>query len=144
MPGLFKFLLSTIVISLSGVMAPGPVTAATIAQGTRNKNAGALIAVGHAIIEIPLIFLLMLGLHVFLENEKVKIAIGIAGGAFLIWMALQMVRDIKKPDFSLKTSHTSAPVLTGFVLSVTNPYSRLVHTTLFEVRYHHRKPHFHL
>jgi hypothetical protein len=38
------FLASVAVISLSGVMMPGPVTAVTIAKGRRSGNAGALIA----------------------------------------------------------------------------------------------------
>lgn len=37
-------------ISLSGVMAPGVITAATLAAGTRNPHAGALVAVGHGIV----------------------------------------------------------------------------------------------
>ncbi|MHC5174033.1 MAG: LysE family transporter [Planctomycetota bacterium] len=76
MEKLTPFLLSAIIISLSGVMAPGAVTAATIAQGTRSRWAGLLISVGHGIVEMPLIFLLMLGLHFFFEMDPVKIAIG--------------------------------------------------------------------
>ena len=37
--------LSVIAISLSGVMAPGPITAATLAVAPRSRHAGALIAV---------------------------------------------------------------------------------------------------
>ena len=110
------------VISLSGVMAPGSVTAATIAQGTRSKHAGTLIAVGHGIIEIPLIFLIMLGLGAILEAHFVKIAIGLAGGAFLIWMGTQMLRQVRKPDFAPEKAYTTGPVMTGFILSISNPY----------------------
>ncbi|GAH55236.1 unnamed protein product, partial [marine sediment metagenome] len=56
------FLFSAVGISLTGVMLPGPLTAATIAKGYGDKNAGALIAVGHAVIEIPLIAAIYLGL----------------------------------------------------------------------------------
>ena len=103
-------------------MAPGSVTAATIAQGTRSKHAGALIAVGHGIIEIPLIFLIMLGLGAILEAHFVKIAIGLAGGAFLIWMGAQMLRQVRKADFAPEKAYTTGPVLTGFILSISNPY----------------------
>ena len=41
------FLFQAIIVSLSGVMAPGAMTAATIAQGTRNRWAGTLIFVTH-------------------------------------------------------------------------------------------------
>jgi len=53
--GLGLFLVSAVGISLTGVMLPGPMTAATIAKGYSDRNAGALIAIGHAVIEIPLI-----------------------------------------------------------------------------------------
>jgi threonine/homoserine/homoserine lactone efflux protein len=92
MSELFTFLVSAIIISLSGVMAPGAMTAATIAQGTGNRWAGLLISVGHGIVEMPLILLLMLGLHFVFEMESVKIAIGVCGGGFLFWMGYGMLR----------------------------------------------------
>jgi len=116
------FLVSAVLISLSGVMAPGALTAATIAQGTRSKNAGALIAIGHAIIEIPLIFLIVLGFDIVLKTEKIQIAIGIAGGFFLLWMGAQMLRDLQKADYTVSQGHKTGPVLTGFILSIGNPY----------------------
>ena len=121
MAALIKFLISAVGLSLSGVMSPGAVTAATIAQGTRSKHAGALIAVGHGIIEIPLIFLIMLGLGAILEAHFVKIAIGLTGGAFLIWMGGQMLRQIRKPDFAPEKTYTTGPIATGFILSISNP-----------------------
>jgi threonine/homoserine/homoserine lactone efflux protein len=122
LPALIKFLIGAVVISLSGVMAPGAVTAATIAQGTRSKHAGAFIAVGHGIIEIPLIFFIMLGLGTILEIHFVKIGIGLAGGAFLVWMGSQMLRQIRKPDFAPEKTYTTGPIITGFILSISNPY----------------------
>lgn len=119
---LIKFFISAVLISLSGVMAPGAVTAATIAQGTRSKHAGALIAIGHGIIEIPLIFLIMLGLGTVLKVHGVKVAIGLAGGAFLIWMGGGMLRQIRKADFAPEKIYTAGSVATGFLLSVGNPY----------------------
>jgi len=110
------------VISLSGVMAPGTLTAATIAQGTRSKNAGALIAIGHAIIEIPLIFLLILGFGVVLKSQKTQIAIGFAGGLFLLWMGIQMLRNLRKAEYTSSQGAETGPVMTGLILSVSNPY----------------------
>lgn len=119
---LFSFLIQTVVISLSGVMAPGPVTAAVLAQGSRNRWAGTLIALGHGLLEIPLIFLLMLGLSVFFESPLTRTLIGAVGGLFLLWMSVGMLREIRKPDFDPKSGSTRGPLLTGFVLSAANPY----------------------
>ena len=122
MLSLFFFLLKAIVVSLSGVMAPGPVTAAAIAKGQRQRFAGALIAVGHGIIEFPLMILIVLGMDELLKSAKTQIVIGLAGGAFLLFMAIQMLRDIGKTDYNPEKSYKSGPVLTGFLLSVGNPY----------------------
>jgi len=51
---LLNFLFTAVVISLSGVMAPGPITAVTIGKGSKSPYAGALIAIGHGIVEFPL------------------------------------------------------------------------------------------
>jgi threonine/homoserine/homoserine lactone efflux protein len=122
MEKLIPFLLSAIIISLSGVMAPGAVTAATIAQGTRSRWAGLLISVGHGIVEMPLIFLLMLGLHFFFEMNPVKITIGILGGGFLLWMGYRMLRQIRHRPSEQSKPFQSGPIMTGIVLSATNPY----------------------
>ena len=116
------FLFQAVIISLSGVMAPGAMTAATIAQGTRNRWAGALISIGHGIVEIPLIFALMLGLHFFFEMNTVKIGIGIAGGGFLLWMGYGMLRQIQNTQDNQKDSFNSNSTMTGIILSATNPY----------------------
>ena len=103
-------------------MAPGAVTAATIAQGTRNRWAGLLISVGHGIVEMPLICLLMLGLHFFFEMDPVKIAIGTLGGGFLLWMGSDMLRQINKPLDEQAGNFKSGSIAAGILLSATNPY----------------------
>lgn len=89
---LLTFLISAAIISLTGVMAPGPMTAAIIAQGTRNRWAGALMSIGHGIVEVPLIFLLMLGVHFVFEIKSVQVSIGLVGGLFLLWIGTGMIR----------------------------------------------------
>lgn len=122
MSPLAAFLLKTVLISLSGVMAPGAVTAAAIAHGTRRRWAGVSLAVGHGLVEIPLIFLLMLGLHLVIERPSVRTAIGFVGGLFLLWMAVGMFRDLRRPDFQPAGPAASGPLVTGVVLSAANPY----------------------
>jgi threonine/homoserine/homoserine lactone efflux protein len=119
---LIIFLTGAVVVSLSGVMAPGPMSAATIASGARNRHAGALIAIGHAIVEFPLMLLIMGGAKKLFELSTVRMVIGLAGGLVLIAMAIQIIRGDAKPD-SPKKSHTyKRPILTGIILSGGNPY----------------------
>lgn len=116
------FLISAVVISLSGVMAPGAVTAATIAHGTRRPNAGLLVAVGHGIIEFPLMFMIVLGFDTVIRSPRIQIAIGLTGGLFLLWMGISMIRTIRSQTADVAASYKSGPVLTGLVISASNPY----------------------
>ncbi len=118
---LVAFLAQVVVISLSGVMAPGPVTAATIELGTRNRHAGALLALGHGIVEFPLIVVITLGMAVFFESVITQIVIGLAGGLFLWLMGLGMIKTAA--DTAQQTGYgRRGPLLTGIVLSGGNPY----------------------
>lgn len=118
---LLTFLISAAIISLTGVMAPGPMTAAIIAQGTRNRWAGALMSIGHGIVEVPLIFLLMLGVHFVFEIKSVQVSIGLVGGLFLLWIGTGMIRQIAAPKITPQNSFTQGPLMTGVLLSATNP-----------------------
>ena len=119
---LLLFLAQVVVISLSGVMAPGPVTAAAIATGARSRHAGAFIAIGHGIIEFPLMILIMLGMDKILKSTSTQIVIGLAGGTFLLIMAIQMLRSLKVAENQKAKAAKSGPVVTGIILSAGNPY----------------------
>jgi threonine/homoserine/homoserine lactone efflux protein len=121
------FLFEAAVISLSGVLASGPVTAAALAGGTRRGHAGALIAVGHGIVEFPLMFLILAGIGVVFQWRGVRIGIGLVGGAFLVLMGVQMLRDVLRPgcpDAAEPAAATSlrGPLWTGVILTGGNPY----------------------
>jgi len=116
------FLLRVVGVSLSGVMMPGPVTAAAIVMGARNRYAGALMAVGHGIVEFPLIVLIAVGMKGILESNSIKIVIGLAGGTFLIITAVQMLSNLKSANKPQVTISKSAPLLAGVILSGGNPY----------------------
>ncbi len=103
-------------------MAPGPVTAATIGMGARSRYAGMLIAVGHGIVEVPLMLLIVLGLGKILKLPTAQIIIGLAGGAFLLIMAIQMHKSLRAAEEQQTKTTKSTPVLTGIILSAGNPY----------------------
>jgi threonine/homoserine/homoserine lactone efflux protein len=119
---LLLFLVQVIVISLSGVMAPGPVTAAALGMGARSRYAGMLIAVGHGIVEFPLIVLIVLGMDRILKLPSAQIVIGLAGGAFLLMMAVGMLRSLQSAEAQETQFAKSTPVMAGILLSAGNPY----------------------
>jgi threonine/homoserine/homoserine lactone efflux protein len=115
------FLSGAIVISLSGVLAPGPVTAVTIGKGNDSPHSGAWIAVGHGIVELPLMILLALGIGQFLASAWLKTTLGILGGLFLIFMAISLLRGIGRQAVN-SSSFSGSPVMAGILLSLGNPY----------------------
>lgn len=118
---LWLYLLSAAAISLSGVMLPGPLTAATIARGYHDKNAGLLIGIGHGIVEIPIIALVYFGFASYLTIPIVKQAAGVAGGLLLIVMGVMIYLTFKKPIESARTVPYNS-LVTGIVMTGGNPY----------------------
>ncbi len=127
---LLLFLIEVVVISLSGVMAPGPVTAAAIGMGTRSRYAGPLIAVGHGVVEFPLMILIVLGVGRILKLPIAQIVISLAGGIFLLIMAIQMLKSLRSAEKQQGKVTKSAPVLAGIILSAGNPYFLLWWATI--------------
>jgi threonine/homoserine/homoserine lactone efflux protein len=115
------FLLSVFAISLTGAMMPGPVTAVAVANGAQHKEAGVLIAIGHGLVEIPVILLIYFGLASFMNLDGVRIAVGLIGGAVLIWMGLNMFKN-KPSIFSEQKVQYRNSVVAGLTLTAANPY----------------------
>ena len=89
---MLPILLSVVVISLSGVMAPGPMFAVTLAKSYRSPWAGTWIALGHAVIEVPLILLIYFGFAPFFQNSAVQLGLSIVGGGMICWLGIAMFR----------------------------------------------------
>ena len=120
--GLLFFLAQVFIISITGALQPGPVTATAITMGTRNRWAGTLMAIGHGIIEFPLMVVIVLGVGMYFKMPNVQIAIGLAGGIFLILMGIQSILSLKIQANVESKSLSSRPVLAGIILSAGNPY----------------------
>ncbi len=127
---LIAFVGQVILISMSGVMAPGPITAATLAAGTRSRHAGALIAVGHGIVEFPLMLLVLAGAGRLLASKGVTIGIGLVGGAFLVLTGWGILRGLGKPGGPANKLGARGPIWTGVILTGGNPYFLLWWVTI--------------
>jgi threonine/homoserine/homoserine lactone efflux protein len=92
----YLFLGSVALISLTGVMMPGPLFAVTIEKGAKRKNAGLLIAIGHGIVEFPLMFLIYYGIEQIVATDilqTVQISVGLIGGLIMMVMGVQTFRN---------------------------------------------------
>jgi len=120
---ILEFAILVIVISASGVMAPGPLFAANVSYGLREgTKAGIKMAIGHTIIEFPLIILLGIGVFSLESFPEFRTIISIFGAITLFVFAAIQIRTIlgKKELILSKPKH--GPLIAGILLSALNPF----------------------
>jgi threonine/homoserine/homoserine lactone efflux protein len=118
---LIIFLLMVGFISLSGVLMPGPVFAAAVVKGVKDKHAGAWIALGHLMIEIPLILIIAAGFYFIFTYSWVQIGIGVLGGALLLFMGIRMIQIRGEVDV-VESAFPTHSMMAGIITTVSNPY----------------------
>ena len=111
---LLAFLVTVIFVSLSGVMAPGPLFAATLAEGRKNPLSGLIVSTGHAVVEIPLILALYaFGLTLTQAERRI---LAIAGGAVMLYLAYLELKGGEKEEFK------GGSLFAGAAMTALNPY----------------------
>lgn len=121
---MLPFIFKVVAISSSGALAPGPLTAATAAIGTKQGwRGGFWISVGHAIVELLLILLIASGIAAILTQPNAVTALSIAGGLILVFFGILTAKSTFDV-FDVKSSKrsTSNPFSTGLLLSALNPF----------------------
>lgn len=116
-----SFLVQAVLISLSGVMAPGPLTVVVVGKGAHSPRAGAMIAVGHGLVEFPLMALIVVGLAPILKHVTVSAVIGLAGGVVLLWMGYGLLRSLRGAQDRTE-ERAASPLMAGVLMSAGNPY----------------------
>jgi threonine/homoserine/homoserine lactone efflux protein len=119
---------SSMLIAYSGAIMPGPMLAVVVAESPRQGvRAGPLVVLGHALLELALLGLLVLGLGPLLVREGVQAVLSMVGGVMLVAtaaaMLLSVVRDTARLEYGAAggRAHGRA-VLGGVVSSLSNPY----------------------
>jgi len=123
MEQIIEFAATVIIISASGVMSPGPLFAANIAYGLQGGGkTGIKMAIGHTLVELPLVILLGIGVFSFKIFPEFRTLISILGAITLFVFAgiqIKTTLQMKKTSaFNLK--HNT--ILTGITLSALNPF----------------------
>jgi threonine/homoserine/homoserine lactone efflux protein len=125
---LIGFVVTVVVVTASGALAPGPLFFGLLMQGSKEgARAGFSCAIGHTLVELPLVLALALGLLAAASQPAIKNIIGLIGGIGLIGFgALQIYDTVKnKPEFgeAPKTKRLPASSLAlGLALTALNPY----------------------
>lgn len=96
-----------VLISFSGVLLPGPLFAVTMEKAAKRKSAGVLIALGHGVVEIPLIFLIYFWLSQFAIPDFVSISVGLVGGLLMMYMGINAFRN-KDKKIKYEISHSDS------------------------------------
>jgi threonine/homoserine/homoserine lactone efflux protein len=126
---LLDFGLEIIVVSASGVLAPGPLFFTNLLYGTRlGTHSGLKVAYGHTVVELPLIILLAAGLFSFEAAKKYSASIGLIGGiAILAFAGLQIGSIIRKKVVdaaacAIYPADDKRPFIAGVILTAANPF----------------------
>ncbi|MDI6853651.1 MAG: LysE family transporter [Deltaproteobacteria bacterium] len=135
---------SSFVVALSGALMPGPLLTLTVGESARRGFwAGPLIMVGHAVLELALVILLLIGVGAWLHRPWILGAVGLGGAVMLGWMGLGLVRASRGGRLELDANAAGGlhPVWAGVLMSLANPYWLLWWLTiglgyvLFSVKY---------
>lgn len=126
---------TAMVVGFSGAIMPGPLLTVTIGETARRGFiAGPLLMLGHALLEIMLVVLLVLGAAELFGSNRVNAIIAVVGGAFLVYMGWSMFKDARQGRVSLQLEPVNGksedemarpgmhPVLAGIFVSLSNPY----------------------
>ena len=120
---IIEFAILVIIISASGVMSPGPLFAANITYGLREGvKSGIKIAIGHSIVELPLVILLGIGVFSLEIFPEFRTIISIFGAITLFVFAGIQIKTILKKNKNISLKPKQGPIATGIVLSALNPF----------------------
>ena len=123
MTEIIEFAIIVIVISASGVMAPGPLFAANISYGLREgAKSGIKMAMGHTIVEFPLVILLGIGVFSLEIFPEFRMIISIVGAITLFVFAIIQIKTVLQNNKNITSTPKHGPLVTGIVLSALNPF----------------------
>jgi len=129
---LASLIVSSVVISVSGALSPGPLTASAVAVGTKRfAKGGFLIAFGHMLFEFPYVLIIASffpSIDFLLKNVNVRYALTLIVLAFILFFSYLVMKEginVIKTGISQigkSKSYTLNPILIGVILTGFNPY----------------------
>ena len=128
--GVFEILAAWFVLSLTGALAPGPLTAAVIMQSSKHGRLhGILPMVGHAIVEVGIIAAIILSVQALtLSPVVIDLLVGFGGVVIVLFGALAL-RDYRYAEDEhseeAKTMTASSVIeatAQGAAVSIFSPY----------------------
>ncbi len=100
--------LNSFIVGFSGAMMPGPLLAVGISETPRHGwRTGPVITIGHAIAEVGVVLVLMLGVIAVAQNSAATKVISIVGGTALVLMGVMMIWDTLKNKVNYDEASTT-------------------------------------
>ena len=129
---IFGFIITIVVVTASGALAPGPLFFVNIAHGTKSGAKGGIaFSIGHTIVEFSLVMLLAMvmllanSLLIVVDEPAVTSTIGVIGGIFLVVFGVLQIHHFlisKSEEFGGKSVPSRNPLLLGSIFTGLNPY----------------------
>jgi len=126
---LAKALILGFTVGISASIIPGPMMFATIGASVKNGwRAGPSIFLGHALVELAIFILVLIGASPFLGKTIISY-LAITGGLVMLFFGLAMIKSAKEAstmDMAISASSlnlSSNPVPAGIITSALNPFS---------------------
>ncbi|NLG12452.1 MAG: LysE family transporter [Elusimicrobia bacterium] len=113
-------------IALTGALAPGPLLTMVIAKSLKyGKKTGPLVIAGHAILEVLMVIVLVMGLGKIINNPVVIRVITVVGALILLYFGCSILRSLPHVSLSVPVESfgsSTTLILQGITMSIANPY----------------------
>lgn len=122
---ILSFVVTVIILTASGALAPGPLFIQTITQGTKTgARSGLIFSLAHTLVEFSVIMLLAFGLLAVRNEPIIREGIGLLGGTVLIVFGVYQIRDslTKKQVETKQETSTHRLFFIGIIFTALNPY----------------------
>jgi threonine/homoserine/homoserine lactone efflux protein len=119
------FIVTVILLTASGALAPGPLFFQTITQGAKvGVRSGLIFSIAHTLVEFSLIMILAFGLLAVRNEVFIRTSIGVLGGIVLILFGVyQIISSLKKKKIEQKQVVPSHHLFfIGILFTALNPY----------------------
>ncbi len=131
---IFSFIITVVLVTVSGALAPGPLFFTVISHGMKSGAKGGLaFSIGHTLFEFSLVLflatILNFGVKTFAGESVVRLYIGIIGGLALIaFGVIQIYESVKSKtsdnqnEVKPKSQKIRHPLVLGLVFTGLNPF----------------------
>jgi threonine/homoserine/homoserine lactone efflux protein len=119
------FVITVVLLTASGALAPGPLFFQTISQGAKTGvRSGLIFSLAHTVVEFSLIMVLAVGLLAVENDSVIRNVIGMLGGVVLIAFGVYQLLSVfrKNQGQHKQVASSSGLFAIGLLFTGLNPY----------------------